>query len=132
MTTTPLLNHKFTPYLLHSHRVQYSSGTIATLPISTAAPYLLSPNPWTLSMPFEHVGLNKARQESSHPHQIIFNPLNDREDELLVPDLGADKVWRLVKRSDGQWTIRGQVDLEAGGGPRHVVARGTLVYLPPS
>jgi len=106
----------------------YSSGTIATLPISTAAPYLLSPNPWTLSMPFEHVGLNKARQESSHPHQTVFNPLNDREDELLVPDLGADKVWRLTKRSDGQWAIRGQVDLESGGGPRHVVARGNTLY----
>jgi len=106
----------------------YSSGTIATLPISTHAPYLLSPNPWTLSMPFVHVGLNKARQTSSHPHQIIFNPLNHREDELLVPDLGADKVWRLTKRSDGKWTMRGHVDMEAGGGPRHVVARGNTLY----
>jgi len=106
----------------------YSSGTIATLPISTSAPYLLSPNPWTLSLPFDHVGLNKDRQASSHPHQTIFNPLNQKEAELLVPDLGADKVWRLTKRSDGQWTLRGHVDLEAGGGPRHVAARGNTLY----
>lgn len=77
-------------------------------------------------MPFEHVGLNKDRQSSSHPHQVIFNPLNQKEDELLVPDLGADKIWRLTKRSDGQWTIRGHLNLEPGGGPRHIVARGTL------
>ncbi|KAG1734509.1 Lactonase, 7-bladed beta-propeller-domain-containing protein [Suillus lakei] len=106
----------------------YSSGTIATLPISTSAPYILSPNPWTLSMPFEHVGRNKARQSSSHPHQITFNPLNQKEKELLVPDLGADKVWRLTKRSDGKWSICGHIDFEAGGGPRHVVARGTTLY----
>ncbi|KAG1731819.1 Lactonase, 7-bladed beta-propeller-domain-containing protein [Suillus paluster] len=106
----------------------YSSGTIATLPISTSAPYILSPNPWTLSMPFEHVGTDKARQSSSHPHQTIFNPLNEEENELLVPDLGADKVWRLTKRSDGKWAICGHVDIEAGGGPRHVVARGTTLY----
>ncbi|KAG1751926.1 Lactonase, 7-bladed beta-propeller-domain-containing protein [Suillus occidentalis] len=106
----------------------YTSGTIATLPISTSAPYILSPNPWTLSMPFEHVGRNKARQSSSHPHQIIFNPLNQTEKELLVPDLGADKVWRLTKRGDGGWAICGHIDFEAGGGPRHVAARGTSLY----
>lgn len=106
----------------------YSSGTIATLPISTSAPYILSPNPWTLSMPFEHVGRNKARQSSSHPHQTIFNPLNQKENELLVPDLGGDKIWRLTKRSDGKWAICGHVNFEAGGGPRHVAARGTTLY----
>ncbi|KAG2354026.1 putative isomerase YbhE [Suillus spraguei] len=106
----------------------YSSGTIATLPISTSTPYILSPNPWTLSMPFEHAGRNKYRQSSSHPHQIIFNPLNQTEKELLIPDLGADKVWRLTKRSDGKWTICGHIDFEAGGGPRHVIARGTTLY----
>jgi 6-phosphogluconolactonase (cycloisomerase 2 family) len=106
----------------------YSSGTIATLPISTSTPYILSPNPWTLSMPFQHVGRNKARQSSSHPHQVFFNPLNQTEKELLVPDLGADKVWRLTKRSDGKWTICDHIDFEAGGGPRHVAARGTTLY----
>ncbi|KAG2121770.1 Lactonase, 7-bladed beta-propeller-domain-containing protein [Suillus clintonianus] len=106
----------------------YNSGTIATLPISTSAPYILSPNPWTLSMPFEHVGRNKARQSSSHPHQIIFNPLNQKEKELLIPDLGVDKVWRLTKRSDGKWSICGHIDFGAGGGPRHIAARGTTLY----
>lgn len=106
----------------------YSSGTIATLPISTSAPYILSPHPWTLSMPFEHLGRNKTRQSSSHPHQVILNPLNQTEKELLVPDLGTDKIWRLTKRSDGKWSIRGHIDFEAGGGPRHVAARGNTLY----
>ncbi|KAG2158574.1 Lactonase, 7-bladed beta-propeller-domain-containing protein [Suillus bovinus] len=106
----------------------YSSGTIATLPISTSAPYILSSNPWTLSMPFEHEGPNKFRQLSSHPHQTIFNPLNKTEKELLVPDLGADKVWRLTKQSDGKWSICGHIEFEAGGGPRHVVAQGNTIY----
>jgi 6-phosphogluconolactonase (cycloisomerase 2 family) len=67
-----------------------------------------------LSMPFEHVGQNKACQSSSHPHQVILNPLNPTEKELLVPDLGADKVWRLTKRSDGKWSICGHINFEAG------------------
>jgi 6-phosphogluconolactonase (cycloisomerase 2 family) len=82
-------------------------------------------------MPFEHVGRNKARQSSSHPHQVMLNPLNQTEKELLVPDLGADKVWRLTKRSDGKWSICGHIDFEAGGGPRHVAARGVSFTLTP-
>ncbi|KAG2085483.1 hypothetical protein BD769DRAFT_1632796 [Suillus cothurnatus] len=61
-----------------------------------------------------HVGRNKACQSSSHPHQVILNPLNQTEKELLVPDLGADKVWRLTKRSNGKWSICGHINFEAG------------------
>ncbi|KAG1888880.1 Lactonase, 7-bladed beta-propeller-domain-containing protein, partial [Suillus fuscotomentosus] len=106
--------------------VSPQNGTIATLLISTSAPYILSPHPWTLSMSFEYVSWNKTRQSSSHPH---LNPLNQTEKELLVPDLGTDKVWRLTKRNDGKWSIHGHIDFEAGGGPRHVVARGNTLYM---
>ncbi|KAG1888886.1 Lactonase, 7-bladed beta-propeller-domain-containing protein [Suillus fuscotomentosus] len=72
--------------------------------------------------------LDKTRQSSSHPHQIILNPLNQTEQELLVPDLGTDKVWRLTERNDGKWSIRDHIDFEAGGGPRHITARGNTLY----
>ncbi|KAI6043462.1 Lactonase, 7-bladed beta-propeller-domain-containing protein [Pisolithus marmoratus] len=108
----------------------YSSGTIATLPISTEPPFVLSPKPWTLSMPFERPGPNKARQACSHPHQVIFSNIDttSAERELLVPDLGADKVWRLKKGGDGRWTICGYLQCESGGGPRHVVTCGKTLY----
>ncbi|KAG1844264.1 hypothetical protein C8R48DRAFT_780320 [Suillus tomentosus] len=47
--------------------------------------------------------------------------------ELLVPDLGTDKVWRLTKRNDGKRSIRDHIDFEAGGGPRHIAARGNTL-----
>ncbi|KAG1901037.1 Lactonase, 7-bladed beta-propeller-domain-containing protein, partial [Suillus fuscotomentosus] len=71
---------------------------------------------------------DKTRQSSSHPHQIILNPLNQTEQELLVPDLGTDKVWRLTKRNDGKLSIRDHIDFEARGGPRHIAARGNTLY----
>ncbi|KAH7883459.1 Lactonase, 7-bladed beta-propeller-domain-containing protein [Phlebopus sp. FC_14] len=106
----------------------YSSGTLATLPISTAPPYILSPQPWTLSMPFEMSGPNKSRQTSSHPHQTIFNTLNKTSKELLVPDLGTDKVWRLTKAGDKRWAIQSYLQYELGSGPRHVATYGKSLY----
>ncbi|KAG6332936.1 hypothetical protein ID866_6152 [Astraeus odoratus] len=106
----------------------YSSGTLATLPISTAAPYVLTPQPWTLSLPFDTPGPNKTRQACSHPHQTIFNTIDTTERELLIPDLGADKVWRLRRGGGGRWAIHGRVQCEVGGGPRHVATYGTTMY----
>lgn len=107
----------------------YSSGTLATLPISTSPPFILTPKPWTLSMPFNTAGPNKARQAASHPHQTIFNTMDLTEGELLIPDLGADKVWRLKRRnSTARWALHGSVQCEVGGGPRHVVTYGKTMY----
>lgn len=108
----------------------YSSGTFATLPISTEPPFVLTPKPWTLSFPFERPGPNKSRQACSHPHQTIFNTVDttSAEKELLIPDLGADKIWRLKKGGDGHWTIYGYVQCESGGGPRHIATCGKTLY----
>ncbi|KAF9234831.1 Lactonase, 7-bladed beta-propeller-domain-containing protein [Melanogaster broomeanus] len=107
----------------------YSSGTLATLPISATPPYTHPAALWTLSLPFdEKPGRNESRQDSSHPHQIVFNPLNTTETELLIPDLGADKVWRLTKGLDGHWAIQSYVHIETGGGPRHVATYGNTLY----
>jgi len=88
------------------------------IPLFTSSPYLLEPKQDPIS--FEGSGPNKNRQEASHPHQIIFH-----RDELLVPDLGADKTWRL-KEEDGRWNVVGSLDHGTGKGPRHAVIHSTL------
>ncbi|KAG6382090.1 Lactonase, 7-bladed beta-propeller-domain-containing protein [Boletus reticuloceps] len=111
----------------------YSGGTVATIPISTSPPYTRPAELWTLAMPFEDgkPGRDLSRQEASHPHQTAFNPLNTTEKELLVPDLGSDKVWQLTKGSDGHWAIRGFISAETGGGPRHVAIYGACAHCGP-
>lgn len=64
-------------------------------------------------------GPNADRQESSHPHQIYFYG-----NELLVPDLGADRTWRFQRGATGEWEVRGSVEYAPGSGPRHVVVQG--------
>jgi len=50
----------------------------------------------------------------SHPHETV--PF---EDELFVPDLGGDTVWRLVPNQDGIFSIGGEIKQPTGSGPRH-------------
>lgn len=97
------------------------------LPISTDPPYTRPAELWTLAFPFEagQPGRNPSRQDTAHPHQTVFNALNTAEKELLIPDLGSDRVWQLTRGSDGHWTIRDFIGAQAGGGPRHVAIHGT-------
>jgi len=109
----------------------YSSGTLATVPISTCPPYTRPAELWKLVFPFEagKSGRNLSRQEASHPHQTVFNPLNVTERELFVSDLGSDKVWRLIQGFDGHWVIRGSIDVDTGRGPRHIAIYGNTLYI---
>ena len=66
-------------------------------------------------------GLDVDRQASSHPHQVIPHPTRE---ELFVPDLGADKTWRLNKSADGVWEVSGHISYHGGEGPRHVAFYG--------
>lgn len=115
------------PTLAATGDQQYSGGTLATVPISTRPPYTRPAELWKFAFPFEagKPGRNPSRQEVAHPHQTVFNPLNATEKELLVPDLGSDRVWQLVKGSDGHWAIRSFIGAETGGGPRHIAFHGT-------
>jgi 6-phosphogluconolactonase (cycloisomerase 2 family) len=62
-------------------------------------------------------GPNKERQEGSHAHQAYYIP---ELGEILVPDLGGDRVYRFAK--DGsEWKIAGHIQYPEGSGPRHVV-----------
>ncbi|KAH8110547.1 putative isomerase YbhE [Phellopilus nigrolimitatus] len=87
--------------------------------------------------PFQFSGTGPCteRQEASHPHQVYLatHALKDGRGpsaEILVPDLGADKIWRLTKGTDGKWEQKGEVvfDKHPGGGPRHVIVHDAKLY----
>ena len=80
--------------------------------------------------------------KTSNPHQTI-----QYRDELLVPDLvrhsvawgsndtiftlsdlqGGDTIWRLTK-TDGHWSIKGEIKQNPGSGPRHAIVRDDLIF----
>jgi len=64
----------------------------------------------------DQIGPNKARQDSSHPHQALI----DRSSSLIiVPDLGADLL-RLYRISNGSSVVElAPVSVSPGSGPRH-------------
>ena len=80
---------------------------------------------------FFGTGPDPARQEKSHPHHVYLhkavNPPGQHE--ILVPDLGADKTWRLARSSSGLWERRGEIvySENPGGGPRHVAVHGMFL-----
>ncbi|KAF8960657.1 Lactonase, 7-bladed beta-propeller-domain-containing protein [Flammula alnicola] len=52
----------------------------------------------------------------SHPHMAL-----EHEDEVLVPDLGGDTIWRLKKNTtSGAYFIQGSLPQPKGSGPRHI------------
>ncbi len=76
----------------------------------------------------EHVGSgpDPVRQVGSHPHMIIFHPLEAAEQapdgDLLVPDLGTDVVLTYSLDPDGKLAEKQELRLPTapGAGPRHV------------
>lgn len=63
----------------------------------------------------------------SHPHMALQNG-----EEVLVPDLGADKVWRLVQDSPdtpGEWNIQGFIVQPNGSGPRHAALKNGFLFV---
>ena len=94
---------------------------MTSYPISATSPYIKSEGITTVKV--TGTGPNQGRQASSHPHQVIFHP--DRLNELLVPDLGADKTWRFTKSPAGKWEVHGSLSYAPGSGPRHIAFYGT-------
>ncbi|KAI0090803.1 putative isomerase YbhE [Irpex rosettiformis] len=101
----------------------YSSGILHVIPLKNGGSYLQPSNGTTILL--SGTGPNKERQEGPHPHQVLRHP--DRP-EILVPDLGTDKVWRLTKDEQGIWTKAGFVEIKAGGGPRHAAVYNNVLY----
>ncbi|MGH3703248.1 MAG: lactonase family protein [Agromyces sp.] len=79
-----------------------------------------------LSADFAGSGPNHERQESSHPHQAVVDTARD---QLLVPDLGSDRVRVLaldaLPEALGHDEQR-DIVVHAGAGPRHLVIAGDL------
>lgn len=88
--------------------------------MSQNAPYILADTPIS-TITLSGSGPNQERQLSPHTHQVIYI---DEYNEILVPDLGGDRVYRLKKDAKGTWSIAGHIDHEAGSGPRHVAVHG--------
>ncbi|KZP28429.1 3-carboxy-cis,cis-mucoante lactonizing enzyme [Athelia psychrophila] len=101
----------------------YTSGSVTFIPLVPDAPFLKSDSS-TTNIQLSGSGPNE-RQLGSHAHQVILHP---ERQELLVPDLGADKVWRLLKGDDGKWVIRGHVAYTPGSAPRHVAFYEGMMY----
>ncbi|CAE6432408.1 unnamed protein product [Rhizoctonia solani] len=100
--------------------MNYEGGSGTNIPLATDKARFGNPYP---AIAFNGSGPNPSRQGSSHPHQVI-----EYGNEYLVPDLGADKVWRLTKSSSGALQNSGYIQQPAGSGPRHVVTKGTTLY----
>jgi 6-phosphogluconolactonase len=68
---------------------------------------------------FEGKGLT-ARQEASHPHQVV---MNEKTAEVHITDLGTDSIYTLTYTQKGELkrsTIKDRW-VDAGDGPRHWV-----------
>lgn len=60
----------------------------------------------------------------SHPHMTL-----QHGDEVFVPDLGGDKIWRLVRNgAPGNWKIQGSIAQPQGSGPRHLAIHGNSLF----
>jgi len=50
----------------------------------------------------------------------------------LTTEQGADKIWRLVNDgAPGKFRVQGQIDVDAGSGPRHIAIHGTTIASAP-
>ena len=95
----------------------YASGSVAVLPI--AADGSLKDQHQVVQLPGE-TGPHKVEQQSSHPHDIVFDPSGKF---VLVPDKGLDRVFAF--RFDGATgrltpTEQGSVKSRPGAGSRHL------------
>ncbi|EJU05685.1 isomerase YbhE [Dacryopinax primogenitus] len=104
--------------------MNYNSGNGAVIPLELDGVTLTSPPPQGL-VAFNGSGPNLARQTSAHPHMVFQNGATNSQ-ELLVPDLGSDKVWRLTSTAPNTYNIAGYIQQPLGSGPRHGV-----LYTPP-
>ncbi|KAF7369147.1 putative isomerase YbhE [Mycena venus] len=60
----------------------------------------------------------------SNPHMSL-----EVGDEVFVPDLGGDKIWRIVRNgAPGNFKVQGQIDVDKGTGPRHIAVRDNILF----
>ncbi|KAF7294515.1 putative isomerase YbhE [Mycena kentingensis (nom. inval.)] len=101
----------------------YSSGSISIIPISSKPPFILSA---AVIIQLFGKGPNDQRQRHAHAHQVL---LDDAGVELLVADLGSDRVCRFTKATDsGAWVLQGSIRYQPGSGPRHAAIHDGALY----
>jgi len=64
---------------------------------------------------------NHPRQTHAHPHGAFFVDRGSSGEQLWVPDLGADRIFR-YEPVNGD--LLGEIQVPAGAGPRHLTADG--------
>lgn len=95
------------------HSTQYNTGNGKIIPMTTD-PLHFSTDAPLITFPSD---------VQSHPHMAL-----QHGDEVFIPDLGADKIWRLVQNgAPGNWEIQGFIQQPTGSGPRHIATRGTCI-----
>ncbi|KAF9504528.1 hypothetical protein BS47DRAFT_1441147 [Hydnum rufescens UP504] len=102
----------------------YSSANVASHILGEDQAYFVSRSNLVT---FSGSGPNRARQASSHPHEVFSSLSFLYGNEVFIPDLGADKVWRLEK-DGGKWSVKGFIQQPLGSGPRHIVPLKGKLY----
>ena len=98
----------------------YGSGTVGLFPTASDDGRLL---PMADSRQHRGSGPDTNRQEGAHAHEVYALGAN-----LLVPDLGTDKVHR-YRVGDERLSDDGHATLPPGSGPRHVELHPSLPRL---
>ncbi|KAH7926572.1 putative isomerase YbhE [Leucogyrophana mollusca] len=101
--------------------VNYNSGTARVVP-TTYDPLHFDINASTIiTFPVPTTG----DQGMSEPHMAY--PYGD---ELLIPDKGNDKIWRLGQTdSPGDFAVHGFIQAPIGSGPRHIQIYEGMLYV---
>ncbi|KAG8989380.1 hypothetical protein FRB90_002287 [Tulasnella sp. 427] len=105
----------------------FAVGETEVVAANLSPPALLAPPNQPVKFGFPGTGPDADRQEGSHPHQVAVHPSGK---ELLIPDLGSDKVWTLERNAETKsWEVKGELQAKPGHGPRHLVVKGETVYV---
>ncbi|KAK2467915.1 hypothetical protein APHAL10511_000210 [Amanita phalloides] len=98
--------------------VNYSGGNGRTIPTIPPGLSFLDLEP-TITFP-------RPVNGTSHPHMAL-----EYRNEIFIPDLGADTIWRLARSSPslfGGYTIQGSIPQPQGSGPRHIAIFDDKLY----
>ena len=91
----------------------YSSGSVAIHPLDDGG----AVRPHAQLLRLRGSGPDAERQDGPHAHQVSFAAGGD---ELIVADLGSDRLWRYHHRAGG-YVLVDEVSLPAGSGPRQLL-----------
>ncbi|MEO6502294.1 MAG: lactonase family protein [Jatrophihabitantaceae bacterium] len=91
----------------------YSGGSVALHPLADDG----AVRPHAQLLRLRGSGPNAERQDGPHAHQVSFAAGGD---ELIVADLGSDRLWRYHHRAGG-YVLVDEVRLPAGSGARQLL-----------